>query len=139
MEQRIIADFLLSFYNIPFALIGLSYFKRISLRLGASEKRAVVLTIALGIGTCFWKYSVTDFSEISQTCCLLGTIYYMIANGEKKWTHISFFYALLVLIKLTYLIFIPFLFIYFVRENRLLKSKSIGTNLLLSKHFLFLL
>ena len=65
IELRMILDFILSFYNIPFAILGLYFFQKITLLLGASSIKAMFLTSMLGLGTCYWKYTVTDFSEIS--------------------------------------------------------------------------
>jgi hypothetical protein len=118
IEQRIVTDFLLSFYNLPFAILGLYYFKRILISLGSKESKAILVTIILGLGTSFWKYTVTDFSEITQACCLLAIVFYIINKSEKKWLHISFWYSALILIKLTYLIFFIPLFTLFIIENQ---------------------
>ena len=134
-DQRHIIDFILSFYNISFALLGLYFFKRIIIHLGSSEKRAIVMMVALGIGTSFWKYTVTDFSEITQACCMLGVIYNITKRVDKKWLHISFWYALLFTIKLTYLIYLPLLFIYFIIDNRKFKKKIIATNFFIASTY----
>ena len=118
IEQRIVTDFLLSFYNLPFAILGLYYFKRILIALGSTESKAILITIILGIGTSFWKYTVTDFSEINQACCLLAIVFYIIKKIENKWLHISFWYSALILIKLTYLIFFIPLLTLFIIENQ---------------------
>ena len=118
IDQRIVTDFLLSFYNLPFAILGLYYFKRILTSLGSKENKAVLLTIILGLGTSFWKYTVTDFSEITQACCLLAIVFHIINKSEKQWLHISFWYSALILIKLTYLIFFIPLLTLFIIENK---------------------
>lgn len=117
IEQRIVTDFLISFYNLPFAILGLYFFKRILTTLGPTENKALVVTIILALGTSYWKYTVTDFSEISQACCLLAIIFHIINTREKKWLHISFWYSALIIIKLTYLIYFIPLFTLFMIEN----------------------
>lgn len=130
-DQRLATDFLLSFYNIPFAIIALYFFYKILMHLGCSSKRASLMMSILAIGTCFWKYTVTDFSEITQACCVLGIIYNMLGNKYKKWLYISFWYSLLITVKLTYFIFFPFLIIFFIIENKGVKF------LIIRKKFLF--
>ena len=88
IDQKIVTDFLLSFYNLPFAILGLYYFKRILTSLGSKENKAILITIILGLGTSFWKYTVTDFSEITQACCLLAIVFHIINKREKQWLHI---------------------------------------------------
>ena len=132
LNPRLITDFLLSFYNIPFALIGLYFFQKIIIYLGASKSRAGLMMVILGIGTGFWKYTVTDFSEITQACCLLGVLYSMTKSNDGKWLYLSFWFSLLFTIKLTYLIYLPLLFIYFIKENRKSKINRIAKSLFLS-------
>lgn len=118
IELRLILDFILSFYNIPFAILGLYFFQKITLLLGASPMRSILLTSSLGIGTCYWKYTVTDFSEISQSSLLLLIIYILVSRKENMWLYLSASYSCLLLIKLTYIIYLPFLLIYFYTEQR---------------------
>ena len=84
IDQRIIIDFLISFYNIPFALLGLYFFKSIYIRLGISKSIATSCTIILFCCTGFWKYSVTDFSEITQVAFLLGAINSLLLKKKFK-------------------------------------------------------
>ena len=94
------------------------------------------MTISLALGTCYWKYSITDFSEITQSCLLLGIIFAIFSKNSKKWSVLSFLYSCLVLLKLTYFIFLPLLLIYFVTENPNIKSKSFKKNFLKSCSFI---
>ena len=77
-DQRVIIDFLISFYNIPFAILGLYFFKRILRELGSTEENAILIISILAIGTSYWKYTVTDFSEITQACCILAIVFNII-------------------------------------------------------------
>lgn len=136
IELKMILDFILSFYNIPFAILGLYFFQKITHLLGASKMKSILMTVCLALGTCYWKYSVTDFSEITQSCLLLGIIFAILSKNSKKWFVLSFLYSCLVLLKLTYFIFLPFLLIYFVIENPNAKSKSFKKNFLKSCSFI---
>ena len=129
IDLRIILNFILSFYNIPFAILGLYFFQKITLQLGASKMKSIYMTVCLGIGTCYWKYTVTDFSEISQSCLIMGVIYTILKRNKNMWLNLSFYYSCLVLIKLTYFIYLPFLFVYFFYENMRENGREIRNNL----------
>lgn len=136
IDLRILLDFILSFYNIPFAILGLYFFQKISLILGASKTESIYMTVCLAIGTCYWKYTVTDFSEITQSCILLGIIYTMLQKGTNIWYRLSFLYSILVLLKLTYIIYLPCLIIYFTIDNLRNENKRIIRNFLQSCTFI---
>lgn len=112
IDQRIIIDFLLSFYNVPFAILGLYFFRSILVRFGTSESMANLCMLLLFCCTGFWKYSVTDFSEITQVAFLLGAINSSLLEKGSKWKHVSFWCALLVAMKLVYVILLPIFFAY---------------------------
>lgn len=117
LDVRLILNFILSFYNIPFAILGLYFFQNITIQLGASRAKSIFITICLGIGTCYWKYTVTDFSEISQSCILLGMIYTILKKDRRMWYKLSFYYSFLIILKLTYFVLLPLLLIYFFTES----------------------
>jgi hypothetical protein len=117
IEQRILIDFILSFYNVPFALLGLYFFKSILLRNEINEKKANTCMILLFTCTAYWKYSVTDFSEITQICFLLGAVNSTLSNNSNKWKWVSLWCALLVAIKLVYLTLLPLFFVYAMFQN----------------------
>lgn len=124
IEQRVIIDFLLSFYNIPFAILGLYFFRSILVRLGISEYKATFCMLLLFFCTGFWKYSVTDFSEITQVAFLLGAINSSLLERSSKWKWVSFWCALLVAIKLVYVILLPVFFAYSIwSETERIKFK----------------
>lgn len=135
IELRLLLDFLISFYNIPFALLGLFFFQKIVLQLGASEVRSIFMTFCLGICTCYWKYTVTDFSEIVQACFLLAIILTLLEKKEYMWYRLSFYYSILVLLKLTYFVFFPFIIIFFITENIRNNNTKILRNFLKSASF----
>ena len=120
-DSKLIIDFLLSFYNIPFAVLGLWLFRAILLEFEVSKGNSNFLILILGVCTAYWKYSVTDFSEVTQTVFLLGIVYSIISNDQNKWKKASFWCSLLIAVKLVYVVFIPILTVYAYLEK--------GTNL----------
>jgi len=117
-DQDMIIAFILSFYNVPFALLGLWFFRGILLKLSSSFRKANYLTLTLGIATAFWKYTATDFSEITQIAFLLGALNAVLSEKSHKWRRVSFWCALLVAIKLVYVVVLPVFAIYSLLENR---------------------
>ena len=112
IDQRIVIDFLLSFYNVPFAILGLYFFRSILVQLGAPHTKATTCMLLLFCCTGFWKYSVTDFSEITQVAFLLGAINSLLLEKRSKWKHVSFWCTLLVAMKLVYVVLLPIFFAY---------------------------
>ena len=108
IEETLLTHFILSFYNIPFAILGLYYFRNILQSLGQNSEVSNFFMICLGFGTIFWKYVVTDFSEVTQISLLLGAInFYLQKYNNNKWFYISFHLSFLVLLKLVYIVIIP--------------------------------
>lgn len=107
IDQRIPIDFLLSFYNVPFAILGLWFFRSILLRLQATRQKADLAVVLLAITTAYWKYTTTDFSEITQTAFLLGALNAFLDPSPKKWRKISLWCALLVAIKIVFVVLLP--------------------------------
>ena len=116
-EERLVY-FALSFYNIPFALLGLWFLKGILLKLGREISQANATLVLLAIGTAYWPYAVTDFSEVTQIAFLLGALHAILSHCERKWLSFSLWFALLSSIKLAYLIFLPLFLAYALYENR---------------------
>ena len=115
-EERLVY-FALSFYNIPFALLGLWFLKGILLKLGRDIPQANATLVLLAVGTAYWPYAVTDFSEVTQVAFLLGALHAILSHSEKKWLSFSLWFALLTSIKLAYLIFLPLFLAYALYEN----------------------
>ena len=64
LDEQLLTNFLLSFYNIPFAILGLWHFRRILVLLNQKKEVATFFTLCLARDH-FWKY-VADFSEITK-------------------------------------------------------------------------
>lgn len=130
-DQRIVIDFLLSFYNIPFALLGLYFFRSILIRLGTSQPKANFSMLLLFSCTGFWKYSVTDFSEITQVAFLLGAVNSLFLEKSSKWKHVSFWLAILVTMKLVYVLLLPIFFVYAIwSETEKINLKTVNKKIL---------
>jgi hypothetical protein len=117
VDQRVFIDFILSFYNVPFALLGLYFFRSILLHFEITHRRANICMILLFTCTAYWKYSVTDFSEITQICFLLGALNSSLSSKSNKWKWVSLYCALLVAVKLVYVILLPLFFLYAILQS----------------------
>jgi hypothetical protein len=124
IDQRVFIDFILSFYNIPFAMLGLYFFRSILLHFELTNRRANFCMIILFTCTCYWKYSVTDFSEITQICFLLGAVKSALSSKSNKWKCVSLWCALLVAVKLVYVTLLPLFFVYALFQNSNSLSKK---------------
>lgn len=134
--QIVLTNFLISFYNIPFALLGLWFMKKILENLGVNKEQADATITIIATCTAYWHYTVSDFSEITQISFLLGCIYASIADSDKKWRYFSIWFSLLLSIKIAYLILLPVFFIYGLidsreRKGRLLKDILNGSSFVL--------
>ena len=144
IDEQVLTNFLLSFYNIPFAILGLWHFRGIIKILGQNHNTANFLLICLGVGTIFWKYVVTDFSEITQICLLLGAIHsYIKRENQNRWFAVSGYLSLLVLVKIVYVIVIPPFIILAIIEgsklNKVYRYLLQGASFLLPTGFFLML
>ena len=135
VDEQILTNFLLSLYNVPSAILGLWFFRDILKSQGQDERLATFLMICVGLGTAFWKYVVTDFSEITQIALLLGAIRsFTLTNDPFRWLKVFSFLSLLILLKILYVILLPPFIILALKDG--LKNKKIILN---SLHGLFCL
>lgn len=121
-EERL-TGFLISFYNIFFgagACVTFFYFVRI---FSQSNKVSLSMALLLGLATLCWRYSVSDFSEVTQMFFLLTAVYCILRNSGRSLCFGSFLYGLLFLLKFINIIYLPIfiVFIYFKnnKENKL--------------------
>ncbi|MBT5378214.1 MAG: hypothetical protein HOK49_15080 [Opitutae bacterium] len=103
-SESITTGFLISFYNVPFAILSLCFFHKICIILGAKTRGATLATLILAIGTFFWKYTVTDYSEITQLFFLLGTAYYLLRGKGNDSVKASMMFSCLLLLKVVNII-----------------------------------
>jgi SAM-dependent methyltransferase len=100
VSENLVTGFLVSFYNIPFAIGVLWFLYGICQNLGMKENRARLVVATTGIATMCWKYTVTDYSQITQCFFLMGTLYFLIRGKEKDTMWASAFFAGLIIMKL---------------------------------------
>ena len=138
IDQGIPIGFLLSFYNVPFAILGLWFFRSILLRLQATPKKANLAVVLLATTTAYWKYSTTDFSEITQTAFLLGALNAFLSPSQSKWRKISLWCSLLVTVKLVYVSLLPIFAVFALLEGKK-KIEAKGSFSLLFDFCIFLI
>ena len=103
--------------------------------LNQKKEIATFFMICLAIGTIFWKYVVTDFSEITQIALILGAVHsYVDQKKEKKWLFVSAYLGLLVLLKVAYIVVIPPFVILAIIDGR--KDRCTFQNILHGATFL---
>lgn len=106
--------FLISFANIPFALLALFCFAKLLRLFGVVETYAGLLVVALGLGTLAWPYAVFDFSEAMQMGLLIAAVYGVVRRTNRAIIAGGVAFAWLVLVKLIFVVFFPVLALYLV-------------------------
>lgn len=102
-----LSGFLISFANIPFALLALVLFALLLRLLGVTKGYTQLLTVGLGLGSLCWQYAGYDFSEAMQMGLLLLAVYGVI-RGTTRWMIAgSLGLAGLILIKLVHAVLLP--------------------------------
>jgi hypothetical protein len=107
-----LAGFLISFSQIPFALLVLLLFARQLRRFNVSPPGVLLLTLALGLGTLCWHYAVCDLSEEMQAALLLAAYGSVIRPGRRSALTAGTAMALLVLVKLVHVTLLPLFMAY---------------------------
>lgn len=102
-----IAGFLISFLNIPFAILTVIVFGKLLGRFGTSPKYARLLMTGLAFGTLCWRYAVYDFSEGMQTSLLLLAVCGLVISSRQQLILGGLGFAGLVLIKLVHAALLP--------------------------------
>ena len=104
--------FLISFSNIPFALLTLFFFARLLRLFGVAEVYAGLLVVGLGLGTLIWPYAVFDFSEAMQMGLLMVAVYGAARRSNRAIIVGGVAFGWLVLVKLIFVVFFPVFAIY---------------------------
>ncbi len=127
--QPLTANFLISFYNIFFgagACVIMFYLAR---SFGNSDKISMFISLLLGLGTFCWRYSVWDFSEVTQMFFLLACIYCALKNSPNYLILGGFCFCCLLLLKALYILYGPIIILYiFLGKSTRLKDsfKRVG-------------
>jgi hypothetical protein len=110
--------FLVSFSNIPFAILTLYLFARLLRFLKINERTIVLLVIAIGVGSLCWRYAVYGFSEAIQTALLLLSVFGVWRETRKGVLVGGVGFAALILIKLVHAALLPVFLIYLLIRDR---------------------
>jgi hypothetical protein len=104
--------FLISFANIPFAILTLVFFARLLRLFGIAEIHINLLLVGLGLGTLAWPYAVSDFSEAMQMSLLMVAVYGVVRRSYPALIAGGMAFAWLILVKLIYVVAFPVFAIY---------------------------
>jgi hypothetical protein len=113
-----VTGFLLSFANIPFALLTLVLFGKLLKLFGVAGSHVWLLALALGLGTPMWHYAVSDFSEAMQMCLLLLVVYGVVQGTPEAIIEGGIGFAGLFLVKLVYAPFFLLFLAYLLTRPR---------------------
>lgn len=99
--------FLLSFANVPIAILTLWLFARILRVFEIREPTIRLLLVGLGLGTLFWRYAVYDFTEMLQCCGITAGVYGLVRRKGDYALRDGLGPAALVLVKLVHVVLLP--------------------------------
>jgi hypothetical protein len=115
--------FLISFANVPFALLALFSFAGLLRLFGVAAAYAGLLLVGLGLGTLTWPYAVLEFSEAMQMGLLMLAVYGVARRSRTAIIAAGMAFAWLVLVKLIYIVFFPAFAIYLLTRPEELRHR----------------
>jgi hypothetical protein len=118
LPAEFVTHFVVSTYSIFFGALACVLFHRLAGAFCLSASHALLLTLAFGLGTIIWKYSVYDFSEIVQTCALLGATLAALRNTPRSLALMAACLSANVFMKVAAVIYLPVFFAYVWWVNR---------------------
>jgi hypothetical protein len=118
-----LTGFLISFANIPFAMLALVLFAKLLKLFGATGVRAWLLPLGLGLGTLTWRYGCYDFSEEMQMALLMLAVYGVARGTPKAIASAGGGFAWLLLVKLLYVAFFPLFLVYLIARPGSLRQR----------------
>jgi len=125
LPEDLLIRFLISFYNIFFGA-GAAVIMFLIIRFfKAPKKIAFASALVFGLATMCWRYSVSDFSEITQTFFLLLTVYSVLKNNKKSLIIGGFSFGFLILLRVSNLLYIPILILFILLNNKQIKKNKI--------------
>jgi len=107
-----LTSFLISFANIPFAILALVFFSKLLRLFGIAEIYSGLLLVGLGLGSLTWPYAVSDFSEAMQMGLLMLAVYGVVRRSYPALLAGGMAFAWLILVKLIYVVTFPVFAIY---------------------------
>lgn len=114
LPQFDLVGFLISFANIPFAMLTLIIFAKLLKLLKVNEVYIWLSLLALGLGTLVWEYAVNDASEQMQMCLLLLSLYGVARRTPRALVFGGIGFGWLFLVKQVYVVFFPLLLLYLI-------------------------
>lgn len=109
-----LTGFLVSFANIPFAMLTLVLFAKLIKLFRVTGVYAWLLPLGLGLGTLTWRYAAYDFSEEMQMGLLILAVYGVARGTPKAIISGAWGFAGLFLVKLVYAAFFPLFLLYLI-------------------------
>jgi hypothetical protein len=109
-----LAGFLISFGNIPFAMLAMVMFAKLLRLFKVNEVLVWLLPLALGLGTLGWEYAGNDASEEMQMGLLMLALYGVVRRTSKAIVFGGIGFAWLFLVKQVYVVFFPLLLLYLI-------------------------
>ena len=128
--EPVVTGFLISFAQIPLALLLLALFARCLQHFGVPPAAVVWSTVALGLGTLCWHYATCDLSEAMQAALLFG-VYYGVIQRERSsaaWAGAAF--VLLILVKLVHVVLLPLFLLYLLLPDGDLREEQVARSAL---------
>jgi len=118
LPARDVIEFILSFYNVIFGALSCVLIYWLTLKFCDSHRIALLVALLFGLTTLAWRYSLSDFSEGTQTFLLLLVIYLLLKNTSQSILQSSLFCGFLILLKVFYIIFLPIFLAYIFVINK---------------------
>lgn len=121
LEPELI-QFLVSFGNIPFALLSIILFSNLLSVFGIQKHWALILSFSLAFGTITWRYAGSDYNEVMQMSLLLLTVLNVVEGGSKVFLA-GVGFAGLLLLKIVHGAMLPLFVIYILLRPGLFREK----------------
>jgi hypothetical protein len=115
--------FLISFANIPFAMLALVLFAKLLKLFGVTGTYLWLLPLGLGLGTLTWRYACSDLSEEMQMGLLMLAVYGVARGTPKAIVGAGGGFASLILVKLLYIAYFPLFLAYLILQPGRLRQR----------------
>jgi hypothetical protein len=123
LPLREFTGFMISFANIPFAILTLLLFAKLLKLFGVAGVYTWLILLGLGLGTLTWRYAVYDFSEGMQMCLLVLAVYGVARGTPKAVISGGLGFAALFLVKILYAVFFPLFLVYLLTQQKELRDR----------------
>ena len=113
LPEESVTYFLLSFYNIFFgagACVVMFFLVRF---FGGTGPAALRMSLLLGFATFCWRYSIWDFSDVTQMFFLSLAVYGVLRGDPKSLSWAALSFCGLLLIKAIFAIYLP-VFVFYI-------------------------